>query len=162
MEETLEPFQRTKKRIRVEKELFPELLNIRADSSQVEQILFNLYINAADAMPEGGNLFIKTCNVTDEDMQGSAYNPKKGKYVLLSIADTGIGMDENVRSRIFEPFFTTKAAGKGTGLGLASVYGIIKGHGGYIDVASKVMQGTRFSIYLPVMEKSTVNIAPVR
>jgi CheY-like chemotaxis protein len=109
----------------------------------------NLYINAADAMPGGGELTIKTSNVNHEDMKGKSYDPKPGNYVMLTVTDTGVGMDKRTMTRIFDPFFTTKEMGRGTGLGLASVYGIIKGHAGYIDVESKNDSGTTFSIYIP-------------
>ena len=104
-------------------------------------------------MPEGGDLFFKTMNVTDQDMIGKTYKPKPGKYVLLTVRDTGIGMDKKTKERIFEPFFTTKDFIQGTGLGLSSTYNIMKDHGGYIDVDSEKGVGTTFSIYLPTTEK---------
>jgi signal transduction histidine kinase len=106
-------------------------------------------------MPAHGDLILKTANVTDKDMMGKVYDPKPGNYVLLTMTDTGGGMDKETQERIFEPFFTTKEMGssKGTGLGLASVYGIIKGHGGYIDVDSELGRGTTFTVYLPATEK---------
>ena len=113
----------------------------------------NLMVNAADAMPLGGDLFLKTANISHHEILGKVYQPKPGNYVLLTVMDTGIGMDSNTLERIFDPFFTTKEFGKGTGLGLASVYGIIKGHGGYIDVESEKGKGTIFRIYLPATEK---------
>ncbi len=149
VEETSNIFGRTKKEIVIHQELTPDLFNIEADQGQIEQALLNLYVNAADAMPDGGDLYLKTKNVTHQEMKGKLYKPKPGNYVLLTITDTGVGMDEETLKRIFEPFFTTKELGKGTGLGLASVYGIIKGHGGYIDVESKKGEGTTFMIYLP-------------
>jgi two-component system cell cycle sensor histidine kinase/response regulator CckA len=105
-------------------------------------------------MPEGGDLIIKTKNVTHEDMTGKLYKPKPGNYVLLSVKDTGTGMDEETMEHIFEPFFTTKGLACGTGLGLASTYGIVKGHGGYIDVDSATGEGTTFHIYLPGSEET--------
>ena len=149
VEETSETFGRTKKEITIHRELSPHLFTIEADQGQIEQVLLNLYVNAADAMPKGGGLYLKTMDITHKEMKGKLYKPKPGNYVLLTITDTGMGMDEETLKRIFEPFFTTKELGKGTGLGLASVYGIIKGHGGYIDVESKKGQGTTFMIYLP-------------
>ncbi len=151
--ETSVTFNRTRKQIIVRSELAPDLLAIEADISQIEQVLLNLYLNASDAMSEGGELTIRSYNLIHEDMTGRPYMPKKGKYVCLEVTDTGTGMDRETQQRIFEPFFTTKEMGKGTGLGLASVFGIIKGHGGYIDVASEPGRGTTFSIYLPASEK---------
>jgi len=104
-------------------------------------------------MPRGGDLFVKTRNATHKDMKSKPYKPNPGNYVLISVKDTGTGMDKKTVERIFDPFFTTKGLGKGTGLGLASVYGTVKGHGGYIDVESKRSQGTTFNIYLPESKK---------
>jgi len=146
-------FGRTRKEITIHKELAENLFAIRADETQIEQVLMNLYINAADAMPGSGNLFLKTMNTTHEEMKDKPYDPIPGKYVLLKVIDKGTGMDEETVGRIFEPFFTTKEMSRGTGLGLASVYGIVKGHGGFIDVDSKKGQGTSFSIYLPASDK---------
>jgi CheY-like chemotaxis protein len=101
----------------------------------------------------GGKLFLKTSNVTHEDMKDKIYDAKPGRYVLLEVMDTGVGIDKETQERIFDPFFTTKEMGKGTGLGLASVYGIIKGHGGYVDVYSEKGRGTTFQIYLPASDK---------
>ncbi|MBW1705312.1 MAG: response regulator [Deltaproteobacteria bacterium] len=142
-------FGRVRKEITIHRELAEDLFTIEADQGQMEQALLNLFINAADAMPSGGSLFLKTGNTTHEGMKGRLYAPKPGNYILLTIRDTGSGMDNETKERIFEPFFTTKEMGRGTGLGLASVYGIIKGHGGYIDVESEKGVGTTFSIYLP-------------
>ena len=152
-EETSDTFGRTKKEIAVHRELAKDLSAIEADPAQIEQVLLNLFVNAADAMPSGGQLTLKTMNVTHKDMKGKLYEPKLGKYVLLTVTDTGTGMYKKTMERIFDPFFTTKEMGRGTGLGLASAYGIIKGHGGYIDVDSKRGQGTTFSIYLPASDK---------
>jgi len=126
---------------------------MKADQGQIEQVLLNLYVNAADAMPGGGDLFLKTINVGDKDITDKPYKIKPGNYVLLTVKDTGVGMDEETIERIFEPFFTTKGLASGTGLGMASAYGIIKGHGGYIDVDSEKGEGTTFSIYLPATER---------
>ncbi|MFX0203309.1 MAG: ATP-binding protein, partial [Candidatus Hodarchaeota archaeon] len=157
--ESSETFGRTRKEITIHRELAENLFAIEADQGQIEQVLFNLYVNAADAMPRGGNLILKTMNNTHKEMKGKLYAPKPGNYVVLTVTDTGTGMDKETLKRIFDPFFTTKEMGRGTGLGLASVYGIIKGHGGYIDVDSEKMKGTTFRIYLPATEKEVQKIS---
>ena len=128
---------------------------IMADTGQIEQVLLNLVANARDAMSKGGTVFIKTEIMhLDEAFVGTYGYGKSGAYVLLSVSDTGIGMDETTKERIFEPFFTTKEAGKGTGLGLSIVYGIIRQHNGYIEVNSESGKGTTFNIYLPIIEST--------
>jgi PAS domain S-box-containing protein len=134
-----------------------ELALVTADPVQIEQVLLNLGTNAADAMPDGGTLVIETENVTlTDDYLESHVGARTGEYVLLSVSDTGQGMDRDIVDHIFEPFFTTKEFGKGTGLGLASVYGIIKSYGGYISCYSEPGHGTTFKLYLPVAESKTV------
>lgn len=153
IEEISNTFKIAKKDVRIYQYLTENLYKIEADIGQIEQAIFNLFVNAADAMPEGGELFIETMNVTNQDIIDKPYHPKPGSYVLLTIKDTGIGMDEMTRERIYEPFFTTKSFAKGAGLGLSSTYGIIKGHGGYIDVDSEKGHGAIFRLYLPATNK---------
>jgi PAS domain S-box-containing protein len=151
VKETIDTFTSARKEIRVHLDLEQDLLGIQADQGQIEQVLLNLCVNAADAMPEGGDLFLETKNISRDDVFDKPFEPVLGRYVLLSIRDTGAGMDKKTMEHIFEPFFTTKDLGKGTGLGLASVYGIINGHGGYIHVDSTLDHGTTFTIYLPAI-----------
>ena len=151
--ETSDTFKMLKKRIRLHKNLAENLHAVLADKVQIEQVLLNLYLNAADAMSGDGDLFLTTMNVTSEDIVEKPYTPEAGNYVLLTVRDTGIGMDKDVKDRIFEPFFTTKDVSKGIGLGLSSTYTIVKSHRGYIDVDSQKGHGTFFNIYLPATEK---------
>jgi len=144
-----ETFGRTRKEIVIHKDLADNLSPVEVDEGQIEQVLLNLFVNASDAMAGGETLTLKTMNVNSNDMGGDQYKPKQGNYILLSVADTGTGMDKETMDKIFDPFFTTKEMGRGTGLGLASAYGIIKGHSGYIDVESRKGHGSTFKIYLP-------------
>jgi two-component system, cell cycle sensor histidine kinase and response regulator CckA len=141
--------------IKIELHVTGNLHHVNADASQLEQILMNLAVNARDAMPDGGTLRIETKNVVlDEEICRSRPELTPGKYVLLQAADTGQGMDTTTLENIFDPFFTTKEVGKGTGLGLAMVYGIVKNHHGHISCFSKPGEGTTFEIYLPAVEDS--------
>ncbi len=146
-------FARTKKEIRVHTELSEDLWSAEVDRGQIEQVLLNLYVNAWQAMSNGGDLYLQTENIILDRSYLKPYKVEPGRYVKISVSDTGVGIDKETQERIFEPFFTTKEMGRGTGLGLASVYGIIKSHGGYINVYSEKEKGTVFTIYLPASEK---------
>jgi PAS domain S-box-containing protein len=141
------------KMISIELNLSGNLQVINGDPVQIEQIMMNMGVNARDAMPDGGKLFFETKNVIlDEKFCKNHLGASPGEYVLLKVSDTGHGMDKELQEHIFEPFFTTKETGKGTGLGLAMVYGIVKSHGGYITCKSESGEGTAFSIYFPIIE----------
>jgi CheY-like chemotaxis protein len=147
--------------IRLDFNSAPELKTIHADRGMIEQALMNLCVNARDAMPRGGVLTISTSQVSlDARFCRSHEWAKPGEYILLEVVDTGTGMDQETLQHIYEPFFTTKETGKGTGLGLATVYGIVRQHEGMINVKSRLDQGTTFSVYLPVSGEPATQVQP--
>lgn len=150
---TSQMFGRTKKEIVIHESYEPDVWPVDADEGQIEQVLLNLYLNAWQAMPGGGDLRIETCNTVMDAPAARPFNLEPGRYVSIRVTDNGFGMDEKTQQRIFEPFFTTKKMGRGNGLGLASAYGIIKNHNGVIDVQSRKGEGTAFSIYLPASKR---------
>ena len=156
IEKSSEMFCSTKKEIRVHRKYQKDIWTVEVDRGQVEQVLLNLYVNAWQAMPGGGKLYIETENISLDKTPVQLDQSESEKYVRISIRDTGSGMDEATQQRLFDPFFTTKEMGRGTGLGLASVYGIIKNHSGFINVSSQKGEGATFSIYLPASEKEVI------
>jgi PAS domain S-box-containing protein len=156
LEKTASMFGRTRKEITMDRKYANDLWSAEVDRGQMEQMLLNLYVNAWQAMPGGGEITVETHNVVLEDRQAFPYNMNPGRYVMISVTDTGEGIDEKIKDKIFDPFFTTKKFGRGAGLGLAMVYGIIKGHGGMINVDTSPGQGTTFNIYLPASQQAVV------
>ena len=142
-------FTRTKREITIRERFDPGLRPVEADKGQMQQMLMNLYVNAWQAMPAGGEIFVRTENVVVDEEDVPSMEIEAGRYVKISITDTGMGMDAATREKIFDPFFTTRDVGGGTGLGLASVYGIVKNHGGFIHVFSEPGEGATFTIHLP-------------
>jgi PAS domain S-box-containing protein len=154
-------FGRTRKEINIQERFEENLWTVEVDQGQIEQVLLNIYVNAWHAMSGGGELYIHTENIVIDEEYGKSYLVEPGNYVKISITDTGIGMDEETQKKIFDPFFTTKEVGRGTGLGLASAYGIIKNHNGFINVYSEKGEGATFEIYLPASEKEAVKIKEI-
>jgi two-component system, cell cycle sensor histidine kinase and response regulator CckA len=160
LEQSIEMFGRTRKEIQIHKQYEEPLWTVEVDQGQMHQVLLNLFVNAWQAMPGGGDLHLRTenCVIHEGMLQPPELSP--GNYIKISVTDSGAGMDEATKARIFEPFFTTKEMGRGTGLGLASSYGIIRNHGGWIGVDSTIGQGSTFSFYLPASEKTVTLQSP--
>ncbi len=156
VQKTSQMFGRTKREVEIYKNLEPDLWSVEVDRTQMEQLLMHLYINAWQAMPGGGEIYLETENIFLDDSKVRPYEIEPGPYVKISVTDTGMGMDERTMERIFDPFFSTKSMRRGTGLGLATVYGIVRGHRGIINVYSEPGEGTTFTIYLPASEKAAV------
>jgi PAS domain S-box-containing protein len=152
VENSTKMFTRTRKEIVIHLSLQDQIWGVKVDQGQIEQVLINLYLNAWHAMPDGGDIYIQTENVYLSDDFCAPFEVPAGNYVKTSITDTGFGISDDIIERVFEPFFTTKDVGKGTGLGLASAYGIIKNHNGVIRVYSELGNGTTFNIYLPASD----------
>jgi PAS domain S-box-containing protein len=161
-----------KEMAKIVRETFPKIIELQtvlgndvppilADATQLQQVLLNLCVNARDAMPKGGTLTLATSRVSSLQMAGRFPNVRAPEYAMLTVKDTGLGMDEQTRQRMFEPFFTTKKPGKGTGLGLAVVHGIVQAHDGFINVESVVGRGTNFTIYLPAAQPTALEYGSV-
>jgi len=155
--QTSQMFGRTKKEITIHRKFQPDLTTVEVDQGQIDQVLLNIYVNAWQAMPNGGDLYIQTRNVVLDENSVKPHGARPGYYVEVVITDTGIGMDKDTLKRVFDPFFTTKTKERGTGLGLASAYGIIQNHDGIITAASEKGQGATFHIYLPASDKTVTN-----
>jgi len=156
LDNSLQMFGRARKEITNYKKFEERIWTVEVDQNQIDQVLLNIFVNAYQAMPEGGDLYIQTKNEILYENFVQAYGVQPGKYIKISITDTGIGMDEKTAKRVFDPFFTTKEKERGTGLGLASAYGIIKNHDGIITVESAKGEGATFNVYLPASEKAVM------
>jgi len=159
---SLELFARTKKELTISTKYQQDVWTVEVDKNQIDQVLLNLYVNAWQAMPGGGHLVVQTKNCYLDDQFVKPYQVASGRYVEIAVTDTGVGMDDETRKRIFDPFFTTKERGRGTGLGLASAYGIIKNHDGIIKVQSDRGKGSTFTVYLPASDKPVIESVQVR
>jgi two-component system, cell cycle sensor histidine kinase and response regulator CckA len=146
-------FGRTRKEISIHGTYAKNLWSVEVDRGQIEQVILNLYLNAWQAMNAGGEIYVETQNVEFDGNSTPIHGAEPGRYVKLSVTDTGVGMDREIQERIFDPFFTTKEMGRGTGLGLASTYGIVKNHGGFIEVESQKGRGSTFTVFLPASQK---------
>jgi CheY-like chemotaxis protein len=142
-------FGRTNKEVCIHLDLDQQLWVVDIDRGQIEQVLLNLFMNAWQAMPEGGNLTVSTQNMAVQKTRLTGCNAKPGNYAVVTVTDEGVGMDDTILQRIFDPFFTTKEVGRGTGMGLASAYGIVQNHGGFFEVRSRVGKGSTLSFFLP-------------
>jgi CheY-like chemotaxis protein len=151
---SVDMFGRTRKELIIQTQFHDPSIVAEVDQKQIEQVLLNLYVNAWQAMPDGGTLRIETDIKTSESNDCNLHQFEHDQYAHVSVIDTGIGMDQETIQRIFDPFFTTKEKARGTGLGLASAYGIIKNHGGFINAHSRLGSGTTFDIYLPITDKT--------
>jgi signal transduction histidine kinase/CheY-like chemotaxis protein len=153
-------YGQTNKEIKVHEKFEKDLWTVEVDQGQIKQVLLNLYINAWQAMPGGGNIHVQTENVIIDQEFVPPFEIVLGRYVKISVTDTGIGMKEEIREKIFEPFYSTKGMASSSGLGLASVYGIIKNHGGFITVQSEVGEGATFDIFLPASDQKILGEDP--
>jgi len=158
LKESTKIFVRTKKEITIHTNYIADIWPVEVDQGQIQQVLVNLLVNACQAMPGGGDVYLKTETVVLKEIDAKPYQLDPGNYVKLAITDTGVGMGEATRQRIFDPFFTTKEMGRGTGLGLASAYGIVKNHGGAITVHSDIGKGSTFAVYLPAADRDAETV----
>ncbi|MBL0700946.1 MAG: hypothetical protein JJV92_08700 [Desulfosarcina sp.] len=152
VKKTVSMFRSSRREIRIKDKYQAILYTVRADQIQIEQVLFSLFTNAWEAMPDGGNIYVNTRDLVLNNKDAGPLDALPGKYAQITVKDTGAGMDKAIRQRVFEPYFTTKERGRGTGLGLAAAFGIIKGHGGMIKVDSEKDKGTTVVFCLPALE----------